>query len=70
MEDEEYAGIMRASGYSERFIEKELLKLRGFREDHTEAPPPVTEGPKITPQYAAWAKRRRQQATKGEPNDE
>ncbi len=70
MEDEDYAKIMRESGYSDRFIEKELLNLRGFREDHTPEPPPVTEGPKITPQYAAWARRRRQQATKEQPNAE
>ncbi len=70
MEDEEYATLMRTSGYSERFITKELLKLQGFRETPQDAPPPIAEGPKITPQYAAWARRRRQQAGKGEKHDE
>lgn len=62
MSDDEYAELMRKESYSERFIEKELLKLQGFREDRPLEVPPVTEGPKITPQYAAWAKRRREQA--------
>lgn len=64
MPEEEYAKILRSSGYGEPFINAELERLREYKDGiATPAPESVIEGPTVTPQYEAWARRRRQQAT-------